>query len=358
MRRRFAQVSLALFLVLAIAGMASAAVVGSVNKGSLLVFPKVITWGKDGSVVDTYIYLANDQVQQTYVKCYWMNEKQEVEDFHFLITANQPIVFSTSENLYGPPFDDNMSGSLMCWAQDAADRTPIQWNHLYGYALISSAEGEVFYNAYAFRRTGAVDVAGQLNLNNVVYDACPKYLITTFIPDDAPMGQQTGVYPSLTLWPCKQDLKQDRTPTFTKAKFDIWNWNEVKFTGAYKCIKCFFEGYLAKINTQGSYGSGAGFGEEKFTVDKLNVYNSYDYVARLRIQGVGSTAKVCQYPAPYTGQAALFSPLLGVMLYGENDTYPTPIEPVAGYGLYGAGTDTSGQILFDQGEIVDEVVKQ
>jgi len=353
MRRRFAQVSLALFLVLAIAGMASAAVVGSVNKGSLLVFPKVIQWDGDAAVT-TYIYLANDQVQQTYVKCYWMNEKQEIEDFHFLITANQPIVFSTDENDYGPPFDDNMSGSLMCWAQDAADRTPIQWNHLYGYALISSAEGEVFYNAYAFRRTAVADVAGQLNLNNVVYDACPKYLITTFIPDDGVMGiSNTSVYPSLTLWPCKQDLKQDRTPTRTKAKFDIWNWNEVKFTGAYKCIKCFFEGYLAKINTQGSSGSGAGYGEEKFTSETLSSYGPD--VARLRIQGVGSTAAVCKYP---DGGAALFSPLLGVMLYGDDPLYETPIEPVAGYGLYGAGTDLSGQILFDQGEVVEEVVKQ
>lgn len=345
MLKRFAQVSMAVFLVLALASMVSAApnVGNTTQKGSLLVFPKVIEWpGK----VTTYIFIGNDNYVETYVKCYWMNENQEIEDFHFLITANQPIVFGTDANTYGPPFDDNMSGTLTCWAQKADDTAPTKFNHLFGYALISSANGEVFYNATAFQYRGTIAQAEALNgvlpldaASN--YDSCSQYLTTVFVPSGGALGEKTAAYPDLTLWPCKQDLRQDRTPTYTKAKFDIWNWDEVKFTGAYKCLKCFWEGYLADIETGTGYFKG--YGEEKFISTVLG-----GSVARLRITGVASS--VC-------GTGTVASPFLGVLLYSEDATFADPIQPFAGYTLFGAGYAV-GEIKFDKAETPVEAVQQ
>jgi len=53
----------------------------------------------------------------------------------------------------------------------------------------------------------------------------------------------------LTLAPCQQDLRQDKAPVCAKAKFDVWNENEAKLTGAYQCVKCWFEGVLSDIGT-------------------------------------------------------------------------------------------------------------
>lgn len=365
MVKRIAQVSLAVFMVLALATAASAVDVASTSlKGSMLIFPKVISYEGD---VETYFFIGNDNTVETYVKCYWMDDNQEVEDFHFLITANQPIVFATDENAYGPKFGLNTQGSLVCWAQNAADSLPEVFNHLYGYAMIAG-DANVFYNAYSLPITNLKnnymtrinETQIQLNLYGTnAYAACPKYLITNFAPGDddtTGVNDLVGGAPDLTLWPCKQDLRQDRIPTCTKAKFDIWNWNEVKFTGAYQCFKCFFEGYLHVIGnaTDTTYGGqyvsrrGPGFGGEKFLKSTLGDYGYlFDDAARLRITGVKSDPVCVGAAKAYTGVPSKGVKctttenvgLLGVMLYGApvSTTFPASINPVAGYTLHGAG---------------------
>jgi len=349
MVKRFAQISLAIFLVLAVATMASAApnVASTSQKGSLLVFPKIISY--DGTV-ETYIFIGNDNTKGTYVKCYWMDENQSIEDFHFYITANQPIVFSTDSlfgNDYGPPFAANSSGALVCWAQNDEDTHPVKFNHLYGYAMIDSANGSVFYNGYSFAFRGTDAQAAALGdtlpldaANN--YDACPKYIVTNFVPDGGTLvGMQASKVfnPDLALWPCKQDLRQDRIPTYTKAKFDIWNYNEVKFTGAYKCFKCYWEGYLTDIDVS----RWVGFGDEKF--DYLVLGGD---VARLRVQGVASS--VCKFP---TSEA---TPLLGVILYDPAQN--AVLQPFAAKTFFGAGYDQTGFVKWDPSEIVYEAAGQ
>jgi len=364
MVKRIAQVSLAVFMVLALATAASAVDVASTSlKGSMLIFPKVISY--EGTV-ETYFFIGNDNTVETYVKCYWMDDNQDVEDFHFLITANQPIVFATNKNEYGPMFGTNTQGSLVCWAQNPEDSLPEVFNHLYGYAMIAGAQN-VFYNGYSLpitnlknnymTRLSATEI--QLNLYGTnAYAACPKYLITNFAPGDdnvTGLNNLVGGAPDLTLWPCKQDLRQDRIPTCTKAKFDIWNWNEVKFTGAYQCFKCFFEGYLHVIGNSadttygGQYVSrrGPGFGGEKFLKSTLGDYDYlYADAARLRITGVKSDPVCVGAPKAYTGVPSKGVKcttteavgLLGVMLYGEPVSgFPGSIDPVAGYTLHGAG---------------------
>jgi len=393
MGRKLAQVSLVVFLVLAFAAVASAAPnVGSMSKkGSLLVFPKIVYNTTNG--VDTYIFIGNDQTYGTYVKCYWMDQNQSIEDFEFEITANQPIVFSASYNEYGPSFVDLSAGSLTCWATEVyappatPDETymvPRKFDHLYGYAMIKTdntavPDTYVFYNATAFAtpataaqinalctgRTYAGKEYCELPLNET-YDTCPKYLVGNFVTGADDDGDLTGpilgdVRADLGLWPCKQDLRQDRKPTCTKAKFDVWNGWEVKFTGAYQCFKCFFEGYLERIGTVAAgydlkgktkrYGWGPAFGYDKFLGTKLRTTT-----ARVRIQGIASSicdngqTNGCTWVDPAAASPtsaavkSVNSPLLGVLMYSNLAAF----KPVAGYGLQGAGYDLSGFIYYDK----------
>lgn len=399
MVRKLATVSLAVFLVLAFAAMASAAfdVASTSKKGSLLVFPKVINVGAEGAeTTQTYIFIGNDATTNTYVKCYWMDENQSIEDFEFVITANQPIVFSTASNDYGPTLGPNRAGALTCWAEklsSTGDYLQFQaFDHLYGYAMIHSAVADVFYNAYSFAMFGATaakDLAAQgfctadtcnLLINGLTQptiaaglDACPKYLVTNFVTgwdDNATPAPLLGNYRAdLALWPCKQDLRQDRKPTCTKAKFDVWNGHEVKFTGAYQCFKCYFEGILEDIGTTPGYtnggakyggliGKGPAFGADKFWGSRLKTH-----VARLRVQGIASSVcdgydpggskvtelktKGCYWTDPATGTTSpvksVASPLLGVLTYALSPISASqPFAPKAGYTLFGAGYDLTG----------------
>lgn len=343
------------FLVLAFATAAmasSGSLPSTIQKGALLVFPLVKnSGGYTSPTVYTNIYIGNDSAAPVNVKCYWMDHLQNIEDFYFTITKDQAIVFSTAQSDYGPPFAGDDNGSLVCWAQDGNDQYPVRNNNLYGHAMIVNTvdAANVFYNAFSFnlragwsytedQAAGWVRVALDGNTN---YDACPNYLITNFIPDGAAamdwegnQGVLTDPTPEIAIWPCRQQLYQDRTPTYTKLKFDVWNWNEVKFTGSYKCIKCFYEGALINIDTDQPYGSkytAAGYGAEKFLASVLGD----DYaVARLRVQAVASTQ------CANTGRAM---GLLGLLLYREG----TGLDPVAGYPFHGAGISNNGEIYFD-----------
>jgi len=251
-------------MLMGLCSVASAAqnVANTSQKGSLLIWPGVTT--QPG--FDTIIMLANDNNLGTTIKCYWMNAWQEVWDFEFPITANQPVWFSAKTGEGGPTsnsingFGDNQTGELKCFAialpaSEGGVEGQVSWNHLYGSAIVFSADtGMAFeYPAWAFTArnvpTGsAVGDPGTMLLTGVngAYDACPAYLIYNFFAEGG-----DGTYPSyyaddsyIALSPCYQDLRQDRLPTCTKAKFDIWNENERKLTGTYHCVKCWFEGEL------------------------------------------------------------------------------------------------------------------
>ncbi len=160
------------------------------------------------------------------------------------------------------------------------------------------------------------------------YDACPTYLVTNFFPAGArdPWGE--GVNPDLTLVPCKQDLRQDRTPTCTKAKFDIWNENETKFTGAYQCLKCWWEGYLGEIGTPLSqYGKDSGFGGDKFTIRTLKTS-----AARFRVQSANNSA-CAQYTMPPCNAPGVLTPFLGLMLYAQGFDGLICLSPVTRLSL-------------------------
>jgi len=308
--------SMAVVLVLmGLCSVASAAqnVANTSQKGSLLFFPKIATY--DGW--DTIIMIGNDNTVGTTIKCLWMDAYQNVWNFEFPITANQPIWFKASDGIGGPgnndinAFGPDNIGELKCFAigfpvDNGAPEQQVYFNHLYGSALVFHASNGVIYEypAWAFTARGTaasnafIGTPGNLPLTGAglgTYDACPAYLIYNFFTDsnESLTDDPAGPFFSdtrLALSPCYQDMRQDRVPTCTKAKFDVWNENERKLTGAYRCLKCWFEWELDSINDRGyPYPSikAAGFGQENFTYASLHTQS-----ARFRVTGV-SGATVC-----------------------------------------------------------------
>jgi hypothetical protein len=361
---------IALALIMALAGavvLASAAqnVANTSQKGSLLIFPKIDTSaiGQSGFYRDTIVRISNDYYQDVWVKCYWVNAAQEIQDFMFRLTPNQPVWFRASDGtgtgyydhvqspIIVPPFfeGEGVVGELKCWAVDAQGVNQISFNHLYGKALIfDPVQAATFeYNPWSFTARSVplgqpVGTSGTLVLSGATggYDACPQMLLFDFfakgtsinLPKDG--GFATFVNTDLTLVPCIQDLRQDRVPTCTKAKFDIWNENETKYTGAYQCLKCWFEGYLGDIGLT-TYG---GVGGEKFWYKNL-----HSTAGRFRVEGVSST--VCNGVFP-TCRQQVVSPLLG-LISTEIKFTSDPFDSLAGGTPSTAGTGASVTIQWD-----------
>jgi len=374
MFRKMMLFSLVVALVLmGLCSMASAAqnVTNTSQKGSLLIFPKIDTSaiGESGFYRDTIVMIGNDYFTEVWLKCYWVNAAQEIEDFMFRLTPNQPVWFRASDGAGTGYYDDIQSpvtvppffagfgvvGELKCWAVDAVGKNQISFNHLYGNAIIfDPVHAAAFeYNAWAFTARGValngiVGSSGTLVLSGAdrAYDACPSYLVFNFfskgsainLPDEG--GFATFVNTDLTLVPCIQDLRQDRVPTCTKAKFDIWNENETKYTGAYQCLKCWFEGYLGDI---GSYT--IGYGGEKFWYKNLHTT-----AGRFRVEGIPSTVckfGVAGYPfAKCPVGAGVRSPLLG-LISTEIKFTSDPYDALAGTTPNTAGTGIASTIQWD-----------
>jgi len=267
--------------------------VASVSKrGSLLVFPKIRT--VDG--FDTIITIGNDGGSSVWIKCYWMDEYQKAWDFEVPLTANQPIWFSAKTGNGSKAVSEfgEGVGELKCWAvninpANASTEVLLKYNYLYGSALVVANNflQEAFeYEAWAFALARTPNSpAGNLILgvNPATglqeYDYCPSYLAYNFFAEDANLTDGRPAFEDsyLSLSPCQQDLRQDNAPICTKAKFDVWNENEIKLTGAYQCIKCWFEGELDDIGYEywgfcdlGDKCKKTGVGGSKFTKSSLH----------------------------------------------------------------------------------------
>jgi hypothetical protein len=347
------------------------------QKGSLLIFPKIdVTSGRD-----TIVKISNDYPRGVFVKCYWVDEDQTIQDFQFMLTITQPVWFRASDGLgtgsytnhattnpiITPRFSPEKVGELECWAVNAEGDQQISWNHLTGRALVLDYNKQTSYeyNAWAFSARDvilgkAVEPPGSLKLSgkNKQYDACPQYLVFDFFTYDptanstrfidiAGGGAAVQVGQSdLSLVTCKQDLRRDRVPTCTKVKFDIWNENETKYTGAYQCLRCWFDSYLTDIGA--ASGQPGGHGGEKFSYPGLHTT-----AGRFRVQGVASSTCKGKY-ALCTQQVS--TPFLGVMSTTFEFLTPSRRTEVTGGTAYGAGIGAADDvtILWDSAYLPDE----
>jgi hypothetical protein len=361
----------AVFLLVALSTVALAAqnVTNPAQKGSLLVWPKIVVDRVGPTITaDTVVTIANDYTVLVDVKCYWMDEYQNIQDFAFRLTKNQIVWFRArdgmgmdgSQEVFVPPFDASR-GELKCWAVNVAGDEQISWNHLFGTATIYDyRRGEAWeYSTWNFAARGVdrnkpVGTGGTLPLTGADggYDACPEYLLGTFVAK-SDLNLEVDVGSDLTLVPCKQDLRQDRIPTWTKAQFDIWNEDEVKSTGAFMCLKCWLETTLAPRPAVTGLGAGlvfrpvssAGAGTYR-NFDKFGIGSLHTDMGFFRVTGVASTACKAadwsQFPGPYT---TVYTPLIG--LRSNNLYFPPGYYASVGTNLNTAGFDGSGFVKWD-----------
>jgi hypothetical protein len=243
-------------------------------------------------------------------------------DFVTEITKDQPFWFDAESgngtrkvngfpngpaNGFNNPFLPGTAGAyykglLACWVVDANASTQLKWNHLSGTATVYSQHGAYEYNAYAF--FVASDAA--FNLQEVgdpgtlalggpgaeFYDQCPLYQIGQFSPRFA-VGRPLVADNRLAVATCNLRLQQDWTPEWTKLHFDVWNEDEVKFTGTYECADSWHETEFnpGTSNWDGTgafsgrpYNDGVDAAAQNFAPGTLGTYS-----ARYRVQGIAST---------------------------------------------------------------------
>ncbi|MGE0480989.1 MAG: hypothetical protein AB7Q17_11010 [Phycisphaerae bacterium] len=267
------------------------------QKGSLLIYPAVeVRFDRSGNVVaDTFVSLANDYHEPIAVQLYFVHGDPPLTsggqpgwnrvDNRINLTPNQPLYWSAAtgqpagvspwavldpSNPPGRPDGDVpgdyvIRGYVLAWAVDSEGRE-IRWNHLTGGAIqVDYARTAAWdYNAWAYqslcgdhgaaprdcvvRDAGGVcceatSVAGQLDLDGFQYDFTPDQLLLDFFASELLLGGLSGeiirLDTELTLVPAAVDLRQDGVrPVSTNATFDLWNQNEVRFSGQTRCVAC------------------------------------------------------------------------------------------------------------------------
>jgi hypothetical protein len=304
-----------------------------------------------------------------------MDSDQNAWDFEFQLTANQPAWFSAKTGQGSKDiseFGDNKTGELKCWAIDIDPPAPAtteikkKFNYLYASAIIVESLPLVAayeYQAWAFNLATLGTPNGPLTLDGAEYDYCPAYLVYNFWAADDD-GYGFAGSSTLSLAPCQQDLRQDRAPVCTKAQFDIWNENEIKFTGAWQCVKCYFEGELEGIGSLiwnkcdlGVKCKKTGVGGNKFTEHILHTN-----IGRFRVTPSLSTqcnsvfAKFGQdgkTPVDVCSGNQGKYPFLGVLVTElSSNIGPLAIDTYAATTGTGAGQFTAGtQVKWDAADV-------
>ena len=345
------------------------------QKGSLLVFPKVeLRWNDQGDLLqDTFIDLSNDYPGWVMVQMYFFNGDPPLEatandrphlgynwvDNLITLTGNEPAYWSVATGLpkgvspftmldpsddptlQGRPTNDRttdrmLRGFVLAWAVNP-EGEEIRWNHLKGDTLIVRYDLSTAweYCAYAFQTsyvshgepTGTPGVlhlgCGEGDSCVPEYDSCFSMLMMDFYATGAPdyLAGVAEIDTDLTLLPMEIDLTQETEgPVTTKAKFDIWNMNEVKFSNTERCITAWDQEVV------GNYDPPNHFLIENLQTDK----------GKARIDGMASPV-VC-------GDHSIAVPLLGVV--AKVVDFETGDRGMAGTNLVGMGSQY-GKILAD-----------
>jgi hypothetical protein len=270
--------------------------IDATNKGSVLYFPDIeLRWNAASQLVqDVFVQLTNDNNAAVNVQMYFVNGDPPLPaalnderahpgwnwiDNQLALTPNQPTYWSV---LTGHPAGGGLSpfivldpgdppgrpdpagstdrvlrGFIVAFAVNA-DMHQIKWNHLAGnVTVVNYRDGTAYeYNAWALQcvnpviPTGApCGPPGMINLNGFDFGRGFDQLLINFqAANSAAFSNFSQVLanPILVLHPLDIDLRQETGgPITTKAKFDVWNANEVKLSGAERCITCWEKRPLA-----------------------------------------------------------------------------------------------------------------
>jgi hypothetical protein len=262
----------------------------------------------------------------------------------------QPFTVLDPGNPPGRPDPDLRGGRVLrgfvyAWAVDA-NGEEIRWNHLAGDAIIVNyARGTAAeYSAYAFQACPNETCAhgaptdgnpGVLLLNGVEYDTgFDKLLMDFYATGSLALSGDNSIVvvdTDLTLHPITADLRQDTTgPVTTKAKFDVWNQNEIRLSGMEKCITC-WDQTLGSRYTNPNY-----FLRANLQTDK----------GKARIDGIESSV-VCPLtvePGTFSGPASM----LGIAIKQLTFIQGTAVTGFAASALNLVGQgEESGVILYD-----------
>jgi hypothetical protein len=271
-----------------------------------------------------------------------------------------PFPDETADNIPAPPQLNSKPyprGMLACWVVDAPAINQLKYNHLSGTATVwHPIIGGYEYNAYAFFVPTGLDLQpvcagpqppcvptpGEINLNGVEYDQCPQFLIGQFTPEGVPPLAQPADAPvilgnRLAVVGCTINLKQDWIPVFTKLRFDVWNEDEVRFSGAFECADGWHETEFTSppiVRSGGWIDAGA----QNFTFAALQTY-----AARYRVEGVKSTQ------CPLDNVTTQTNGLMGV----QSSFLGSPVFDAIGSTLTVSGKVT-GKISWDPGFLPPE----
>lgn len=327
------------------------------EKGSVLIFPKVeLRWNNAGDTLlqDTFISITNDYSRDVSVLMYFVSETCVWVDNDILLTRNEPAWWSAYSGqpkgvspftVLGDPYDDPedpgpnpelvLRGFIVAFAYDDPD-TPDQvegeicWNHLTGEAtIVNYAQGFAWeYHAYAFAAMEcaegrALGTPGELHFDGVEFDYAFDRLLLDFIATGSEAfsnqgGPQTVTHDTdLTMLIVDLDLTQGGLPPITKARFSIWNEDEVSFSGMTYCVTKWEQVLLSTL--------GGHFLVENLHTDKGKAW----------IDGVDGDAECCAPGEDCTDYHAL----LGVAAKFLDLDGDGKADLVAGDHLVGTGTE-------------------
>jgi len=280
--------------------------ISGTEKGSLLIFSKVeIRWDSAGNLLqDTFLQMTNDFPGAVDVQLYFVNGDPPLPadpntgerahpgwnwvDNKVVLTSDQPTYWSalTGQGSNGPfdptfspftvldpgfppgrpdpeaPGERMLRGFIVAWAVNGQTNAQIRWNHLVGNGtLVNYSQGWSYeYNAWA----SAVNpnaaahgqpfgTAGVLNLNGAEYAPGFAELLFNFqaVNSSAFSGPRLVTSNTdVTLHPISADLRQETEgPITTKAHYLVWNQNETKLSGAFRCITCWDQTLLSSYGT-------------------------------------------------------------------------------------------------------------
>lgn len=278
--------------------------ISGTEKGSLLIWSKVeIRWSDAGTLLqDTFLQLTNDYPAAVSVQYYFINGDPPLcatanerahpgwnwVDNKITLTADQPVYWSAltglgASGIFDPTFSPftvldpgfppgrpdpeqpgqrMFRGFIIVWAVNNVTGQQIRWNHLCGNGtLVNYAQATAWeYNAWATAvnpnaaaHGATFGTAGMLNLNGTHYAPSFAELLFNFwaVGSTAMSGPRlVTTNTDVTLHVVSADLRQETEgPVTTKAHYLVWNQNEGKLSGAYRCITCWDQTLLSNYGT-------------------------------------------------------------------------------------------------------------